>query len=71
MIGSHTVKGRVVMDQLDIIEAEGGWGGGVPRPYTHLSEVLLPELRRRGIAETTLTGVTHDNPFNAYARPLQ
>ena len=24
VIGSHTVKGRVVMDQLDIIEAEGG-----------------------------------------------
>lgn len=24
IIGSHTIKGRVVMDQLDIIEAEGG-----------------------------------------------
>jgi phosphotriesterase-related protein len=24
VIGSHTVKGRVVMDQIDIIEAEGG-----------------------------------------------
>ncbi|OAM73492.1 phosphotriesterase family protein [Devosia elaeis] len=24
VIGSHTIKGRVVMDQLDIIEAEGG-----------------------------------------------
>ena len=141
VIGSHTVKGRVVMDQLDIIEAEGGradrfisihaqeerdfglnlavaergawveydhvgraedagiitliedmlaagrgsqllishdlgWfdpakpGGGVPRPYTHLSEVLLPKLRERGIDETTLTGLTHDNPFNAFARPL-
>jgi len=141
VIGSHTIKGRVVMDQLDIIEAEGGradrfisihtqeerdfglnlavaergawieydhvgraedagiialienvlaagrgsqllishdlgWfdpaqpGGGVPRPYTHLSEVLLPKLRERGIDETTLTGLTHDNPFNAFARPL-
>jgi phosphotriesterase-related protein len=142
VIGSHTVKGRVVMDQLDIIETEGGradrfiaihaqlepdfglnlavaergawveydhvgraddagiitliedmlaagrgsqllishdlgWfdpaqpGGGAPRPYTHLSEVLLPKLRDRGIDETTLTGLTHDNPFNAFARPLQ
>ncbi|MBI4898940.1 MAG: esterase [Actinobacteria bacterium] len=141
VIGSHTVKGRVVMNQLDIIEAEGGradrfisihaqeerdfglnlevadrgawveydhvgraddamvitliedmlaagrggqllishdlgWfdpakpGGGTPRPYTHLSEVLLPKLRGRGIPETTLTGLTHDNPFNAFARPL-
>ncbi len=24
VIGSHTIKGRVVMDQLDIVEAEGG-----------------------------------------------
>ena len=24
VIGSHTIRGRVVMDQLDIIEAEGG-----------------------------------------------
>ncbi|WP_297112383.1 esterase, partial [uncultured Devosia sp.] len=24
LIGSHTIKGRVVLDQLDIIEAEGG-----------------------------------------------
>jgi phosphotriesterase-related protein len=141
VIGSHTIKGRVVMDQLDIIEAEGGradrfisihaqeerdfglnlavaergawieydhvgraedagiialiedvlgsgrgsqllishdlgWfdpalpGGGVPRPYTHLSEVLLPKLRERGIDETTLTGLTHNNAFNAFARPL-
>lgn len=141
VIGSHTINGRVVMDQLDIIEAEGGradrfisihaqeerdfglnlavaergawieydhvgraedagvialiesvlvagrdsqllishdlgWfdpaqpGGGVPRPYTHLSEVLLPKLRDSGIDETTLTALTHDNPFNAFARPL-
>lgn len=140
VIGSHTIKGRVVMDQLDIIEAEGGradrfisihtqeeadpalhlavaargawieydhvgraddaavialitrvldaghgdqlllshdtgWfdpalpHGGTPKPYTHLSEVLLPKLRAAGIAEATLRRLTHDNPFNAYARP--
>ncbi|MEX1180314.1 MAG: esterase [Cucumibacter sp.] len=139
IIGSHTIKGGVVMDQLDIIEAEGGdpsrfisihtqeepdfamhraiakrgaWieydhvgrvpdetlvamilraldaglagqlllshdrgfydpaipGGGVPVPYTHLSEVLLPKLRARGVNEPTIVRLTHDNPFNAYAR---
>jgi len=139
VIGSHTIRGRVVMDQLDIIEAEGGsaerfisihtqaepdfelnkavgargawiefdhigrdpddevlalvlraleaglgdqlllshdlgWydpaqpGGGTPRPYTHLSDWLLPALRGAGIEEATITRLTHDNPFDAFAR---
>lgn len=139
VIGSHTIKGRVVMDQLDIIESEGGdpgrfisihaqlepdfelhqavadrgaWieydnvgrdpdetlvemifraidagligqlllshdrgfydpakpGGGVPEPYTHLNESLLPALRRAGLGEPEITRLTHDNPFNAFAR---
>lgn len=139
VIGSHTIKGRVVMDQLDIIEAEGyraerfisihtqaekdfalnlavaergawieydnigwvddgellplilkvieagrtgqlllshdrGWynpgnqPGEVPKPYTHLSEVLLPKLRAAGVNEATIVQLTHDNPFDAFAR---
>jgi phosphotriesterase-related protein len=139
IIGSHTIKARVVMDQLDIIESVGGnparfisihtqeepdfemhkavakrgawieydnvgraddgvvagmvlraldaglggqlllshdrgWydpaqpGGGKPTPYTHLSMVLLPILRERGVDEATITRLTHDNPFNAFAR---
>ena len=139
VIGSHTIKGRVVMDQLDVIEAEGyradrfisihtqeekdfaynvavaergawieydhvgrgedkevaelvikaleagcgdrlllshdrGWFdpalpmGGTPKPYTHLSTVLLPELKRRGVDDGTLMRLTHDNPFEAFAR---
>jgi phosphotriesterase-related protein len=142
VIGSHTIKGRVVMDQLDIIEqvggspsrfisihtqeepdfelhkavaARGAWieydhvgraddpivadmivraldaglgpqlllshdrgwfdpalpGGGTPKPYTHLSEVLLPMLRSRGVSEATLRMLTHDNPFNAFARQVR
>lgn len=138
-IGSHTVKGRVVMDQLDIVEAAGydparfisihtqeepdrnmhfavarrgawieydsigradddqlvgminrvldaglgdrlllshdrGWydpakpGGGEPVPYTHLSEVFIPKLMQSGIDEKTIIRLTHDNPFNAFAR---
>ena len=141
VIGSHTIKGRVVLDQLDIIAAEGGdvsrfisihsqaepdfglnlavaergawieydnigwvadeellprvlgaleagrgaqmllshdmgWfdpaqpGGGVPKPYTHLSEVFLPKLRAAGVDEATIVQLTHDNPFEAFARPL-
>ncbi|MGR9317486.1 phosphotriesterase family protein [Rhizobium leguminosarum] len=139
VIGSHTIRGRVVMDQLDVIEAEGyradrfisihtqeekdfaynvavaergawieydhvdrggdnevaelvikaleagcgdrlllshdrGWFdpalpmGGIPKPYTHLSTVLLPELKRRGVDDGTLMRLTHDNPFEAFAR---
>jgi phosphotriesterase-related protein len=141
VIGSHTIKGRVVMDQLDIIEAEGGdprrfisihtqaekdfglnlavaergawieydnigyvddgeliplilkilaagrgdqlllshdmgWydpakpGGGTPRPYTHLSQVMLPKLRAAGVDGATIVQLTHTNPFDAFARPL-
>jgi phosphotriesterase-related protein len=139
VIGSHTIRGRVVMDQLDVIEAEGyradrfisihtqeekdfaynvavaergawieydhvgrgednevaelvikaleagcgdrlllshdrGWFdpalpmGGTPKPYTHLSTVLLSELKRRGVDGATLMRLTHDNPFEAFAR---
>ena len=141
IIGSHTIKGRVVMDQLDIIEAEGGdprrfisihsqaepdfalnlavaargawieydiigwvedevllprvlgaleagygtqmllshdmgWydpalpNGGVPKPYTRLSEMFLPKLRAAGVDEGTIVQLTHDNPFEAFARPV-
>jgi phosphotriesterase-related protein len=141
VIGSHTIKGRVVMDQLDIIEREGGdatrfisihtqaetdfglnlavaergawieydnigyvddseliprvlkvvaagrgsqlllshdmgWydpakpRGGTPRPYTHLSEVMLPKLRAAGVDEAMIVQLTHSNPFEAFARPL-
>jgi phosphotriesterase-related protein len=139
VIGSHTIKGRVVMDQLDIIEAEGyradrfisihtqeekdfglniavaqrgawieydhvgrapdaavselilraldadlgsqlllshdrGWydpaipGGGVPTPYTHLSDVMLPLLRTGGVDEAVIRQLTVSNPFEAFAR---
>lgn len=139
IIGSHTIKGRVVLDQLDIIADEGGstsrfisihtqaepdfglhrevfargawlefdhigrepdeevlalvlraleagqgerlllshdlgWydpaqpGGGTPRPYTHLVASFLPALRAEGVDEATITRLTHDNPFDAFAR---
>jgi phosphotriesterase-related protein len=140
VIGSHTIRGRVAMEQLDIIEDEGcpasrfiwihtqnetdlgyhdaavargawieydhvsrvpddevksliqralgagltenllvshdvGWfdpakpAGGTQRPYTHLSDVMMPMLREDGVDDGTLRQLTEDNPFNAYARP--
>jgi phosphotriesterase-related protein len=139
VIGSHTVRGRVVLDQLRILEEEGcaldrfiwihtqiepdlalhleiarrgpwieydaigsepddfyvervsrvldagmghrlllshdrGWydpslpGGGVPRPFTYISEVFLPRLRAEGVGEETIRQLTCINPFRAFAR---
>ena len=141
VIGSHTIRGRVVRDQLDIVEAaglapdrfiwihtqaepdvdlhldiarRGCWieydaigsddfddayfvervrraldaglgghvllsqdrgsydpaqpGGGEPRPYTYLGERFLPTLRSAGLDEAEITRLTHDNPFEAFAR---
>jgi phosphotriesterase-related protein len=138
-IGSHTIKGRVVMDQLDIIEQAGGradrfisihtqaepdfamhkavaargawieydhigsvpdeeivtmvlraleaglerqlllshdrgWydpalpRGGKPKPYTVLSESIVPKLRAQGVGEETIVQLMHTNPFEAFAR---
>ena len=141
VIGSHTIKGWVVREQLDILEAVGytperfiwihtqaepdldlhlevarrgawieydavggeefedefyierilrvldagfghklllshdrGWydpaqpGGGIPRPFTYLSEHFLPKLRASGVGETTIQQLTRVNPFQAFAR---
>jgi phosphotriesterase-related protein len=60
-------------DQL-LLSHDMGWydpakpGGGQPRPYTHLSEIMLPKLRSQGVSDATLTQLTHANPFNAFAR---
>jgi phosphotriesterase-related protein len=138
-IGSHTIQGRVVLDQLEILEEEQypldrfiwihtqiepdldlhlevarrgpwieydaigsesddfyverisrvleaglghrlllshdrGWydpslpGGGVPRPFTYISEVFLPRLRAEGVGEETIRQLTCTNPFRAFAR---
>ena len=142
IIGSHTIRGRVVRDQLDVIESMGyaperfiwihtqaepdfelhlemgkrgawleydaigntdvhndeyyidriqrlldaglgnqlllshdrGWydpalpGGGVPKPYTYLSDQFLPKLRAAGVDQVTIHQLTHVNPYNAFAR---
>lgn len=137
VIGSHTIKGRVVRDQLDILEAVGytaerfiwihtqaepdfslhlemarrgawleydaignqdendlrnirrlleagfghqlllshdrGWfdpalpGGGVPQPYTYLTEQFLPKLRANGVSKEAIHQLTSENPFRAFS----
>ena len=138
-IGSHTLRGRVVLEQLDLLEdcgfpparficihaqleadfelnlaaarrgawisydgiGEGadepyleriqamlaagfggqvllshdrGWyspgepGGGVPRPFTYLSEVFLPRLSAAGVSGQDVRRLTMSNPFRALAR---
>ena len=139
VIGSHTIKGRVVHDQLNVIEQMGytsrrfiaihasaeedfalnlsvaergawieydwigiqsdaliidrvlrmldagyrdqlllsqdrGWfdpaqpNGGTPKSFTYLHEVFLPKLQAAGVDEATIHHITHNNPFNAFAR---
>jgi phosphotriesterase-related protein len=142
VIGSHTIRGRVVQDELDIIEAmgydaqrfiwihtqaepdfelhleiarrgawleydsignsewvseetilqniqsllEAGYGnqlllshdrgwydpalphGGVPKPFTYLTEQFLPRLRAAGVDQATIHQLTCTNPFRAFAR---
>jgi phosphotriesterase-related protein len=142
VIGSHTIRGWVVREQLDIIEAMGyaaerfiwihtqvepdfaihleiarrgawleydaignpdgatdeyyleriqrlleaglggnlllshdrGWydpalpNGGVPKPYTYLTDQFLPKLRAIGVDESTIHQLTHVNPYRAFAR---
>lgn len=141
VIGSHTIRGQVVREQLDIVEKAGytperfiwihtqaepdldlhleiarrgawieydavggeeddddfylerilrvleagfghklllshdrGWydpalpGGGIPKPYTYLSEQFLPKLRASGVGDATIQQLTCANPFQAFAR---
>ena len=58
-----------------LISQDVGWfdpakpGGGTQRPYTYLSDVMLPLLRKAGVEEQTLKMLTQDNPFDAFSRP--
>src|SRR3569833_1317306 len=59
-----------------LLSHDMGWydpalpNGGVPKPYTRLSEMFLPKLRAAGVDEGTIVQLTHDNPFEAFARPI-
>jgi phosphotriesterase-related protein len=57
-----------------LLSHDRGWydpalpGGGIPKPYTYLSEQFLPKLRASGVDERTIHQLTHINPFHAFAR---
>lgn len=140
VIGSHTIRGRVAMDQLDTLELSGytgerfiwihtqaepdvrlhlaaakrgvwveydavgggidddvyiahvhrmldagygdqvllshdrGWydpakpHGGVPSPFTYITETFLPKLAASGVDAATIDQLTRGNPFRAFAR---
>ncbi|MEF8851484.1 MAG: esterase [Haloarculaceae archaeon] len=56
-----------------LLSQDRGWydpsepGGGDQRPYTYLPEEFLPKLRDR-LDDAMVRRITHDNPFEAYAR---
>jgi phosphotriesterase-related protein len=43
-------------------------GGGVPKPFTYLTEEFLPKLRAAGVDEVTINRLTNVNPYRAFAR---
>jgi phosphotriesterase-related protein len=57
-----------------LLSHDRGWydpakpGGGVPRPFTHLSETFLPRLRAAGVDEAAIRLLTVANPWRAFAR---
>jgi phosphotriesterase-related protein len=57
-----------------LLSHDRGWydpaqpGGGVPRPFTYLAEVFLPQLSEAGVDDATIDRLTRINPFIAFAR---
>jgi phosphotriesterase-related protein len=60
-------------DQL-LLSHDRGWydpaqpGGGVPRPFTYLTQDFLPKLKASGVLEETVQKLVRENPFRAFAR---
>lgn len=60
-------------DQL-LLSQDRGWydpsqpEGGEYDEYTYLVEEFLPKLRAAGVDAATVERLTHDNPYDAYAR---
>jgi phosphotriesterase-related protein len=62
-----------LQDQL-LLSHDRGWydpaqpGGGVPRPFTYLSETFLPRLQTAGVSADEIRRLTCENPFRAFSR---
>ena len=69
-IGSHTIKGRVVMDQLDIIEAEGG----DPTRFISIHTQLEPDFELHKAVAARGAWIEFDNagwvPDGEYLAPV-
>jgi phosphotriesterase-related protein len=61
-------------DHQLLLSHDRGWydpalpHGGIPKPYTYLSEEFLPKLRAVGVDEAAIQQLTCANPFRAFAR---
>lgn len=57
-----------------LLSHDRGWydpskpAGGVPKPFTYLSEQFLPKLAKEGFDSDLLETLTQYNPFRAFAR---
>jgi phosphotriesterase-related protein len=60
--------GRVLLSQDRGSYDPAQSGGGVPRPYTYLSERFLPALRDAGVSNPEISKLVERNPFAAFAR---
>ncbi len=69
----HRLLDAGLGDRL-LLSQDRGWfdpakpRGGVPKPYTYLSETFLPKLAASGVDAATIDRITRDNPFSAFAR---
>ena len=58
-----------------LLSMDSGWynprfsGGGEVHGYTRMMDELFPQLLAAGIGNAALRVITHDNVFEAYARP--
>ena len=60
--------GRVLLSQDRGSYDPAQPGGGIPRPYTYLSERFLPALAAAGVSADEIARLTRTNPFEAFAR---
>lgn len=57
-----------------LLSHDRGWydpaqpGGGVPRPFTYLTQFFLPKLQSAGVSKETIRLLSVENPFRAFAR---
>jgi phosphotriesterase-related protein len=56
-----------------LLSQDRGWydpvkpGGGVPKPYTYLTDTFLPKLAAAGMADEQIRQMTVHNPCTAFA----